>query len=64
MPVKSKKQFKLVQLLRNKYGSKKNAPKKYHWAFEKGWTDVDYQKLPQKVSETKVMKFDEWSEQF
>jgi hypothetical protein len=63
MPATSKKQYKFIWALRNKYGSKKKAPKKYHWVFDDEWTDVDYQELPQKVSETRVMKFDEWSGQ-
>lgn len=63
MPATSKKQYKFIWALRNKYGSKKKAPKKYHWVFDDEWIDVDYQELPQKVSETRVMKFDEWSGQ-
>ena len=63
MPATSKKQYKFICALRNKYGSKKKAPKKYHWVFDNEWTDVDYRELPQKVSETRVMKFDEWSGQ-
>ncbi len=63
MPATSKKQYKLIWALRNKWGSKKKAPKKYHWVFDSEWTDVDYKDLPQKVSERKVLRFVEWLEQ-
>ena len=47
MPASSKQQFKYIQYLRNKYGSKEKAPEKYKWAFEKKWTNVDYKSLPE-----------------
>lgn len=37
MPAKSKQQLKLIWIIRNKYGTKKNAPKKWKWVFEEEW---------------------------
>lgn len=55
MPATSKQQFKYIWAMRNKYGSKKNAPKKMKWVFDKEWTDdVNYKKLPKKKKEKKV----------
>lgn len=47
MPAVSQKQFKFIQAMRSKYGSKSNAPEDKKWVFDKEWTDVDYKKLPE-----------------
>jgi hypothetical protein len=43
----SKAQYKLIQHLRSKYGSKDKAPDEHKWVFDKEWTNnVNYDKLP------------------
>lgn len=50
MPSTSQAQYKYIQYLRNKYGSKEKAPEKYKFAFDKEWTkNVDYKSLPKKA---------------
>lgn len=58
MPARSKSQLGFIYSKRNKYGSKKNTPKKWKWVWGKEWTDVDYKKLPEKTSEHIITKFD------
>lgn len=58
MPARSKRQLGLIYSKRNKYGSRKNTPKKWKWVWGKEWTDVDYKKLPEKTSEHIITKFD------
>lgn len=41
MPAKSPKQLKYIYAMRNKYGSKKKAPKKYKWLFAKEWGHME-----------------------
>jgi len=53
MSAKSKKQWRYIQYLRNKYGSKSEAPEKYKWAFDSDWTDVDYKSLPEHCNKLK-----------
>ncbi len=45
---KSKSQFRYIQTMRSKYKSKDKAPEDIKWVFDKEWTDVDYDKLPEK----------------
>jgi hypothetical protein len=46
MPAKSKSQFKMIQSLRSKHGSKDKASEKDKWVFDSDWTNnVDYDKL-------------------
>ena len=53
MPAKSKQQFKYIWAMRNKYKSKKNAPKSMKWAFDKEWTkNVPFKELPTKIKES------------
>ena len=47
MPAKSQQQSKFIWTMRNKYGSKKKAPKNMKWVFDKEWTDVPYKSLPE-----------------
>ena len=54
MPAKSKQQFKYVYAMRRKYGSKKKAPKKMKWVFNKEWTDVSFKDLPKKIKEKNI----------
>lgn len=52
MPARSKSQSRYIRAMRNKYGSKKNAPKNMKWVFDKDWTsDVKVSELPEKVME-------------
>ena len=57
MPARSKQQFKFIWTLRNKYKSKKKAPKKYKWVFDREWTeDINYKKLPKKLEHLKTFE--------
>lgn len=49
MPIKSKKQFKLIQSKRKQYKSESKAPKKWKWIFDKDFdpSKVDYDSLPE-----------------
>lgn len=52
MPAKSKQQMKYIYAMRNKYGSKKNAPKDMKWVFDQEWTSgVKMKKLPEKAGD-------------
>ena len=55
MPAKSKQQFKYVYAMRNKYGTKKKAPKNMKWVFNKEWTDVSFKDLPKKIKERSIL---------
>lgn len=57
MPAKSKNQFKYIWAMRNKYKSKKKAPKSMKWVFEDEWTDVKYKDLPKKLKERHVQSY-------
>lgn len=58
MPSKSKQQFKFIWALRNKYGTRKKAPKKMKWIFDEKWTkNVNYKDLPDKIKESKILNF-------
>jgi len=41
MPAKSKQQLKLIWAIRNKYGSKAKAPKKWKWVFGEEWGHLE-----------------------
>jgi len=60
MPAKSKSQLGFIYSKRNKYGSRKDTPKRWKWVWGKEWTDVNYKKLPEKVSEHIITKFDDF----
>lgn len=57
MPAKSKNQFKYIWAMRNKYKSKKKAPKSMKWVFDDEWTDVEYKNLPKKLKERHVQSY-------
>ena len=57
MPAKSKQQFRYIWAMRNKYKSKKKAPKSMKWVFDKEWTDAEFKDLPKKIKERYVMRF-------
>lgn len=58
MPAKSKQQFRYIWAMRNKYKSKKKAPKNMKWVFNKEWTDnVPYKDLPKKIKERHIASF-------
>lgn len=57
MPAKSKQQFKYIYAMRNKYGSKKKAPKGMKWVFNKEWTDVKFKDLPKKIKEKSIYDY-------
>lgn len=53
MPAQSKAQFRYIQALRSKYGSKDETPEEHKWAWEGDWTQgVDYKKLPEAVEKS------------
>jgi hypothetical protein len=64
MPAKSQQQLKFIYALRNKYKSKKDAPKKMKWVFDDEWTEgVKMKELP-KTKETKesyVLTFEKFN---
>ena len=56
MPSKSKQQFRYIWAMRNKYKSRKKAPKNMKWIFNKKWTDnIKYKDLPKKVKESHII---------
>ena len=57
MPANSKRQLRLIYSKRNKYKTEKNTPKNWKWVWDKEWTDVNYKKLPEKVKEHIITKF-------
>lgn len=64
MPAKSQQQLKFIYALRNKYKTKKKAPKKFKWVFDKEWTEgVKMKKLPKTVeaNEGILLKFSEFN---
>ena len=54
MPAVSQKQRGLIFSKRNKYGTKKNTPKKFKWIWDEGWENKG--ELPE-TSESKLPKF-------
>lgn len=62
MPSKSKSQMRYIYAMRNKYKTKKNAPKNMKWVFNKEWTSgVKMKKLPENLRESyHILKFDEF----
>jgi transposase-like protein len=58
MPAKSKQQAKYIWVMRNKYKSKKKAPKNMKWVFNKDWTDdISFKDLPKKIKEKHIHDF-------
>ena len=50
MPSKSQQQMKFIWAMRSKWGTKKKAPKKMKWVFDKEWTKgIKFKDLPKKV---------------
>lgn len=59
MPAKSQSQAKYIFAMRNKYGTKKKAPKNMKWVFDEEWTSgVKVGKLPNKVKESRLFGYD------
>lgn len=62
MPVKSQQQMKYIYAMRNKYKSKRKAPKNMKWLFDEKWTKgVKMKDLPKKVKESLIMNFESFS---
>lgn len=58
MPAKSQQQMKYIYAMRNKYKSKKKAPKNMKWVFDEKWTKgVKMKDLPKKIKESFIMSF-------
>ena len=53
MPAKSKQQLKLIYAIRNKYKSKKKAPKKWKWVFGEEWG---------RLEESHIMTFNQFKD--
>ncbi len=62
MPARTKQQFKYIWAMRRKYKSKKKAPKRMKWVFDREWTDVDFKSLPERANEGVIMRFHDWVE--
>lgn len=56
MSAQSKKQFRFIQAMRAKYNSKDKAPEKMKWVFDSEWTDVNYDKLPERKIYKSIFK--------
>lgn len=54
MPAKSKQQLKLIWAIRNKYGSKSKAPKKWKWVFAEEWGHL--------AKESHILNFNHFNE--
>ena len=54
MPAKSKQQLKLIWAIRNKYGSKSKAPKKWKWVFGEEWGHL--------AKESHIFNFNQFNE--
>lgn len=61
---KSQQQMKYIYAMRNKYKSKRKAPKNMKWVFDEEWTKgVKMKKLPNKVkNESHIMNFQLFNE--
>lgn len=65
MPAKSQQQMKYIYAMRNKYKSKRKAPKNMKWLFDEDWTKgVKMKSLPKKVKESIVMDFISFTESY
>ena len=60
MPARSKNQFRLIQAKRSQYKSEANTPDEWKWVWEEKWTDVNFKKLPKKVKENIITKFEDF----
>jgi hypothetical protein len=54
MPATSKQQLKLIWAIRNKYGSKSKAPKKWKWVFGEEWGHL--------AKESHILNFNQFNE--
>jgi len=50
MPAKSKQQLKLIYVKRGQYQGIEITPDDWKWIWDKEWDDIDYTKLPDKIS--------------
>ena len=57
MPSTSKSQFRYIQAMRSKYGSRSNAPEDKKWIFDSEWTDVNYDSLPEGIKKYKPLLY-------
>lgn len=62
MPARSKQQLKLIYARRDMYKSKENTPEKWKWIWNSEWEDVDYDKLPDKLSDSFLSFYKEQQE--
>ena len=61
MPARSQQQSKFIWAMRNKYGSKRKAPKSMKWVFDEEWTKgVEVKSLPKYSENESVMRFKEF----
>ena len=65
MPARSQQQVKFIWAMRNKYGSKKKAPKNMKWVFDEEWTEgIKMKSLPKYAENESIMRFEEFNEQY
>ena len=65
MPARSQQQAKFIWAMRNKFGSKKKAPKNMKWVFDKEWTEgVKMKSLPKYSENESIMRFGEFNEKY
>lgn len=61
MPARSQQQLKYIYAMRNKYKTKRRAPKNMKWVFDKEWTDgVKLKSLPVYTNNENIMSFEEF----
>ena len=56
MPARSQQQAKYIWAMRNKYGSKKKAPKNMKWVFDEEWTEGIKMKSLPKYAENEIFQ--------
>jgi hypothetical protein len=57
---RSKKQLRLIYTKRKTFKTLKNTPNDWKWIWDKEWTNVNVKKLPEKVKESIITKFDDF----
>lgn len=61
MPATSKAQYRYIQSIRSKYGSREKTPEKDQWVWDGEWTEgVDYKSLPAAASEKAAAAVLKW----
>lgn len=57
MPAKSQAQYRYIQMLKRRYGSKEETPEEHKWVWEGDWTHgVNYKKLPEESDKSAAVR--------